>query len=89
MQTAREVLDRAFCRRVGEQPRVGLVRIDGRGIDDRPAFLHMPDGCARHPEHGADVGVERVVPFFIADIVQRVVRHLVRGVVDVAARSWR
>src|SRR5262249_59907527 len=90
-QVAGEVVNSALGGGVGEQDRVGLIRIDRGRIDDHAARLHVFNGRFAQVKHGVDVDAESALPLLVADVINGFETCLVRGIVyeDVNAAERR
>src|SRR3954452_24806462 len=68
-QTRREIMNCALGRCIGQQRRVGCIRIDRGRIDNAAPRLHVADRSLGEIEHRVDVHLERQFPFLVADLV--------------------
>jgi len=76
------VLDLSLGGRIGEQYGIWHDRVNGGGIDDGAAWLHVRHGGLRQIEHRVDVGLESPLPFHIGHVVNILERCLPGRVID-------
>ena len=79
---AGKVLNGALGRGIGQQGRIRHVGVHRRGVDDRRSRAHVRDCGLGEIEHGVNVGLERPLPFLVADISDLLERVLMGRVVD-------
>src|ERR687893_397460 len=79
----REGDDRALGGGVVQERRLGLVGLDGGGVDDARARPHVRDRRLDEPEHSVDVSLQDAVELLGRYVLNATgLRHLVGGVVD-------